>query len=170
MVLTQYPDGSIQANLQEMERISLKKNNNSNFLFDLIAPIYGLFYGFQKNYYRGVLDKMQNNLDLTAYKNIIDVGCGTGALCSVLNQKGLSVTGIDPAQRMLNIASRKKQNKAIKFVQASALEKLPFEDKSFDVSIASYVAHGLQAHERKIMYAEMNRITKDLIFTLNPGH
>ena len=90
-------------------------------------------------------------------------GCGTGALCSALSQRGFLVTGVDPALRMLNVGGRKQENSTINFVQANALERLPFADKSFDVSIASYVAHGLKDYERKILYAEMNRITKHLI-------
>jgi SAM-dependent methyltransferase len=137
----------------------LGKNNN-NFLFNLIAPIYGLFYTKQKKRYAKVIDDVKNELDVTAYQRIIDVGCGTGALCSVLNQKGLTVTGIDPAQKMLNIAIEKSKNNSIIFIQANVLERLPFDDKYFDVSISSYVAHGLQPDERKLMYAEMARITK----------
>jgi len=139
----------------------IKVNNNG--VFDLIAPIYGLFYEYQKRHYNAVLDRVQNELDLSRYKNIVDIGCGTGALCSVLNQRGFVVTGVDPARKMLNIAIKKQENKAIDFIQANALERLPFADKSFDVSIASYVAHGLKGYERKIMYAEMSRITKHLV-------
>lgn len=142
----------------------LGKNKKKKIgVFDLIAPIYGLFYDYQKRHYNAVLYRMQNELDFSTYKNIIDVGCGTGALCSVLKQRRFVVTGVDPVQKMLNIAMKKQENKAIKFTQASALERLPFEDKSFDVSIASYVAHGLKGYERKIMYAEMSRITKHLV-------
>lgn len=140
-----------------------KKNKNKNEVFDLIAPIYGLFYDYQKRHYNAILDRVQNELDFSAYKNIIDIGCGTGALCSVLHQRGFVVTGVDPVRKMLNIAMKKQGNKAIEFIQASALERLPFEDKSFDVSVASYVAHGLKENERKIMYAEMSRITKHLV-------
>ncbi|HCS11981.1 MAG TPA: class I SAM-dependent methyltransferase, partial [Clostridiales bacterium] len=39
----------------------------------------------------------------------------------------------------------------------------PFADKSFDVSISSFVAHGLSKNERLIMYDEMKRITKHLV-------
>lgn len=131
--------------------------------FNLIAPIYGLFYGYQKKHFNAVLDEVQNELDLSIYKNVIDIGCGTGAFCSVLNKRGFVVTGVDHAQKMLNIAVKKLENKAIKFIRASALERLPFEDNSFDVSVASYVAHGLKAEERKIMYAEMSRVTKHLV-------
>jgi SAM-dependent methyltransferase len=133
---------------------------NNNFLFNLLAPIYGLFYAKQKKRYAKVIDDVKNELDLSKYQKIIDIGCGTGALCSVLNQKGSIVTGIDPAQKMLNIAMDKSKNKNITFIQANVLERLPFDDKYFDVSIASYVAHGLQPNERILMYAEMARITK----------
>jgi ubiquinone/menaquinone biosynthesis C-methylase UbiE len=138
----------------------LNENAKKNSVFDLIAPIYGLFYNYQKKHYHEALDEVQKELDFSGYKEIIDVGCGTGALCSVLDQRGFSVTGVDPAQKMLNIAMGKEENRAIEFIRANALERLPFEDKSFDVSIASYVAHGLKGYERKTMYAEMSRITR----------
>jgi len=131
--------------------------------FDWIAPIYSLFYAYQKRHYSSILDKMEKAVGLSAYKTIVDIGCGTGALCSVLTQRGFVVTGVDSAIKMLNVGAGKSENAAVKFVQASALETLPFADKSFDACIASYVAHGLKAHERKILYAEMNRITKHLV-------
>lgn len=140
-----------------------KNKKKKNGVFDWIAPIYGLFYNYQKRHYKAVLDGAQNEMDFSTYKNIIDVGCGTGALCSALNQRGFVVTGVDPVQKMLSIAAKKQENKEIEFIQASALERMPFEDKSFDVSIASYVAHGLKGYERKIMYTEMSRITKHLV-------
>jgi len=136
---------------------------NSSFLFNSIAPIYGLFYEMQKNRYGMVIYKVSDELDLTAYDTILDVGCGTGALCSVLHEKGLTVTGIDPADKMLKIAKRQPENKAIAFIQANVLDQLPFENKSFDISIASYVAHGLQKNERKQMYEEMSRVTKSKV-------
>jgi ubiquinone/menaquinone biosynthesis C-methylase UbiE len=141
----------------------LSMGKNSSFLFNSIAPIYGLFYEMQKNRYGMVIYKVSDELDLTAYDTILDVGCGTGALCSVLHEKGLTVTGIDPADKMLKIAKRQPENKAIAFIQANVLDQLPFENKSFDISIASYVAHGLQKNERKQMYEEMSRVTKSKV-------
>jgi ubiquinone/menaquinone biosynthesis C-methylase UbiE len=138
-----------------------KKYNN--FLFSLLAPEYRIFYDRQIKRYAKVIGDMKNELDLTKYQNVVDIGCGSGALCSVLNQKGLSVTGIDPSESMLKIALDKSKNKNITFVSGSVLDGLPFNDKYFDISIASYVAHGLQGHERKIMYAEMARITKHMV-------
>jgi len=132
---------------------------SSNFLFNTIAPFYGLFYRAQKKHYTKIIKDMSNKLDLTAYNTVLDVGCGTGALCSVLNEMGLEVTGVDPAEKMLNIARSKPENKSIQFIEANVVEGLPFDRKAFDISLASYVAHGLQPQERKQMYAEMSRVT-----------
>lgn len=140
----------------------MKKRDNS-FLFNFIAPIYDLFYKKQKKGFSKVLKDLETGLALSSFDTIIDIGCGTGALCSILNKKGFSVTGIDSAKKMVEVAMNKKENEDISFYHSNVLEILPFEDKSFDVSIASYVAHGLQAEERKLMYAEMNRITKHLV-------
>ena len=136
-------------------------------VFDIIAPIYGIFYNYQVRHYQEVLLGPLSELNFSQYKNVIDVGCGTGALCFVLSQKELQVTGVDPAQKMLQVAAKKKENKGIEFIQASALERMPFEDKSFDLSIASYVAHGLKENDRKIMYTEMGRISKHLVILID---
>jgi len=139
------------------------RKQNGNFLFNTIAPVYGLFYQKQKQRYREIVRHAARELNFVGNENILDVGCGTGALCSVLHEAGFSVTGIDPAQNMLAVAKRQPENEDIRFLQADALEQLPFADKSFDLSIASYVAHGLQKSERMKLYAEMRRITKEKV-------
>lgn len=136
---------------------------NSSYLFNSIAPLYGLFYKVQKKRFTEVIEGLEKKLDLSSFETVIDIGCGTGALCSVLNGKGLSVTGIDPAYKMLEIARNKQENKDISFIQADVLVGLPFDDNSFDIAIASYVAHGLEAEERQRMYAEMSRVTKQWV-------
>lgn len=132
-------------------------------VFDKIAPIYGLFYNFQKKHYNRILDKIKNQLDLSQYKSILDIGSGTGALCSVLKDKGFSVSGVELSHKMMELAKHKTSGEDIPFYNASVLEGLPFEDKSFDITISSYVAHGLGPNERKIMYQEMKRVTRELV-------
>ena len=139
------------------------RKQNGNFLFNTIAPVYGLFYQKQKQRYREIVRHAARELNFVGNESILDVGCGTGALCSVLHEAGFSVTGVDPAQNMLAVAKRQPENEDIRFLQADALEQLPFADKSFDLSIASYVAHGLQKSERMKLYAEMRRITKEKV-------
>ena len=147
---------------------NMKANNSTtekahHLLFNTIAPIYGLFFRRQKRMFSEVLQRVQPELDLSSFKTILDVGCGTGALCSVLHKKGLEVTGIEPAEKMLAIAKRKTKGQALNLLQANVLEGLPFEKKSYDISIASYVAHGLKPEERKRLYKEMGRVTREYV-------
>ncbi|MFB0972022.1 MAG: class I SAM-dependent methyltransferase [Neofamilia sp.] len=140
----------------------MSKDKN-NFLFNLIAPIYGLFYNYQKGKFFETIEIAKEVIDLFSYKTVLDIGSGTGALCSVLNDKGFEVTGIDPAIKMLNIARHKPENNGIKFLQEDVLKGLSFNDKSFEIVISSFVAHGLKEDERRQMYLEMKRVAKNYV-------
>lgn len=129
-------------------------------LFNVIAPFYGLFYQSQKRNFKKIIRNVQDEFDLLEFETLIDVGCGTGALCSVLKEKGMTVTGIDGAEKMLKIARGKAENKGIDFVKANILEPLSFADKCFEIAISSYVAHGLEEDQRRHMYGEMGRLAK----------
>lgn len=132
-------------------------------LFDVIAPIYGLFFNKQVNFYNKVLDKVSDLININKHKSILDVGCGTGALCQALHDKGLRVTGVDASGGMLKQARNKLGSESINIVEIVAGERLPFEDKSFDIVISSYVAHGLKPNERKSLYKEMKRLAKNMV-------
>ncbi len=132
-------------------------------MFNLIAPVYGFFYHSQKKNFHQIITKNKNNLDISSYRNIVDVGCGTGALCSALLNEDILVTGVEPALNMLNIGAKKTENKDVTFIQGSTEKGLIFEDKSFDLSITSYVAHGLYLEQRIKLYKEMSRITKHFV-------
>jgi ubiquinone/menaquinone biosynthesis C-methylase UbiE len=140
-----------------------KKPEGKGNLFDRIASVYGMFYRIQVKRYGGVIDAMSKAVDLSGCREILDVGCGTGALCSAFAKRGFKMTGVDLSARMLEVARGKDGNEGIEFLEGSVLERLPFEDKAFDASIASFVAHGLQPGERKAMYSEMARVTNRLV-------
>ena len=147
----------------------------SRGLFNRIAPVYGLFFSFQVETFRRILDQVSSEVDLTGWESVIDVGCGTGALCSVLADRGMAVTGVEPAVKMLEIARRKtaeheagengvhELKKRPTLIEGDVLEGLPFPDKSFDVAITSYVAHGLQPEDRHKLYSEMSRVARELV-------
>ena len=50
---------------------------NSSILFNSVAPVYGLFYKVQKRRFAEVIEGVENELDLSSFETIIDVGCGT---------------------------------------------------------------------------------------------
>lgn len=126
--------------------------------FGSIAPYYGLFFDFQIKYYYKILDRVAADFDVTRYKTVLDIGCGTGALCQVLYSKGLQVTGIDAEENMIRVARRKLEDKNITLLTADINQGLTFADKSFDLVISSYVAHGLKLGEREKLYTEMKRL------------
>ena len=97
-------------------------------VFQVIAPIYGRFYNMQKRNYQDGLKQLITQLDFTAINTVIDVGCGTGALASVLNQMGFQVTGTDSSLGMLQKGIQKEENRNIRFIQGNIIERLPFED------------------------------------------
>lgn len=137
--------------------------SNSSRLFTYISPLYGKFFNFQVNYYKKIINKIRPNLDISKYQTILDVGCGTGALSKVLSEKDLDVTGIDPSIGMLNQARQRLKYSGIDLIHTVPGERLPFEDKSFDIVITSYVAHGLKPGERINLYNEMKRVAKELV-------
>ncbi|MDD4080693.1 MAG: class I SAM-dependent methyltransferase [Eubacteriales bacterium] len=129
-------------------------------IFDAIAPVYGLFYGCQKRKYSRLLDEHAQALGLNEIDSAIDIGCGTGALCAALYTKGIAITGVEPAERMLRVGKSRHENSGIRFLRADALMTLPFPDKSFDAAFASHVAHGLSPQGRQVLYAEMRRLAR----------
>lgn len=195
--------------------MSVKRRPRRPFtVFDLIAPIYGRFYHFQRTRFRQALQKVATRVldgdsmnarggyatggyttggyttggyatggKMTASDamadplkegnavghalDILDIGCGTGALSSAIQELGHHVTGVDPSRSMRDIAEGKPENKGIRFQDGNVLEGLPFPDKSFDICIASFVAHGLKPEERRKMYAEMGRIARRRIILVD---
>lgn len=64
--------------------------------------------------------------------HVLDIGCGYGALCSILLDKKAIVTGIEVDKKKLRFAEEfLKNEKNIKLKEVSG-EKLPFADQSFD--------------------------------------
>ncbi|WP_422478511.1 class I SAM-dependent methyltransferase [Pleomorphochaeta sp. DL1XJH-081] len=132
----------------------------ANDVFNSIAGVYGWFHRYQMRRFSEILEAHEDRINLVSMHSVCDVGCGTGALCAVLGARGLEVTGVDPAQKMLEVARKKVPDERVAFVLGDAIHGLPFKDKSFDLVFTSHVAHGMPPHERKILYAELMRIAK----------
>ena len=91
---------------------------------------------------------------------VLDVGCGTGALAQVAFQKGAKgVVCGDIASFMLKEAKRKKSAGGgnYTFCQLDA-EGLPFKDRSFDAVISGMTFGTLP--KQKLVIAEMVRVVK----------
>jgi SAM-dependent methyltransferase len=65
--------------------------------------------------------------------DILDLGCGTGLLCEAYAARGHRVTGVDPAQAMLDQARKKTNGANIEWICATAQSHLSI--KRFDLII-----------------------------------
>lgn len=135
------------------------KEQEKKKLFDRIAPIYGMFFNVQRKNYAFVPQMLKEN-GIYPPMQILDVGCGTGALLSVLSESGYKAHGIDLAADMLKVARWKTRHQMITYFQLEADSPFPFQDNSYDVVMSSYVLHGMKREERLSLYREMKRVAR----------
>ena len=130
---------------------------------NFIATIQGWFFKKQKRKYQRIIEFMKDSCDLTKYENVLDIGCGNGALSAVLHDAGLKVTAIDNSKHRIKLAKKKTKGLPIDYLVADVLESLPFENKEFDVVITSYLAHAFDQEKRRKLYLEMARLAKSKV-------
>jgi SAM-dependent methyltransferase len=90
-------------------------------------------------------------------RRVLDVGCGPGALTSVLVERlGTDeVTAVDPSEQF--VAAARERNPGVD-VQRAPAENLPFADGEFDATVAQLVVHFMADPVRGL--AEMARVTR----------
>ncbi|HUX19733.1 MAG TPA: methyltransferase domain-containing protein [Spirochaetia bacterium] len=71
-------------------------------------------------------------------KNVLDVGTGTGLFAEGFLHRGVAVSGVDASPDMVTAAKKHLPDTEIRVGTA---EKLPFEDKSFDLVFLGLVFH-----------------------------
>lgn len=86
---------------------------------------------------------------------ILDVGCGTGALLRLAAQRfpAATRTGIDPAERMIEVATEADPTARLHVAPA---EQLPFDDGAFDLVLSTNSFHNWSDQATGI--AEIGRV------------
>ncbi|NLV75745.1 MAG: class I SAM-dependent methyltransferase [Tissierellia bacterium] len=93
----------------------------------MFQSIYALFFNYQVKYYRKILNRIREEVDITQYKRVLDLGCGTGALLYVLQDLGIYVVGVDSSLGMLKQAIRKLEGTEVELIKISPSERFPFK-------------------------------------------
>ncbi len=96
-----------------------------------------------------------NLAGIKAPGKIADLGCGSGVFSDVLATLGFDATGVDLSPGMVELAQKSYPN--CQFVVGD-VEKLPFEDGSFDAVMLSGLLHHLPDPSKCV--AEVWRILK----------
>jgi ubiquinone/menaquinone biosynthesis C-methylase UbiE len=94
---------------------------------------------------------------------VLDVGCGTGTLATLIKQlhPDVEVVGLDPDPKALARARRKalRAAVAVRFDQGFG-DELPYPDASFDRVLSSFVFHHLAADEKWKTLRAAHRVLK----------
>lgn len=87
----------------------------------------------------------------------LDLGCGEGRFCRMMQDLGIAATGIDPTEALL--AEARRRDPQGNYIRARA-ERLPFSDDSFDL-VVSYLTF--------IDIAEIGAAIRESARVLKPG-
>ncbi len=98
---------------------------------------------------------------LRATHRVLDIGCGTGTLATLVKRlyRNVEVVGLDPDPKALARAKRKASRTAvsIRFDQAFGHE-MPYPKASFDRVFSSFMFHHLRADRREKTLREVRRV------------
>ena len=122
--------------------------------FEVPADAYDRFMG---RYSTLLAPQLADYAGIKPGERVLDVGCGPGALTSVLVERlGAShVSAVDPSEQF--VAAARERHPGV-VVQRASAEKLPFDDSTFDKALAQLVVHFMTDPVRGL--AEMARVTR----------
>ena len=105
-----------------------------------------------------VLDPAINRwLDQNAFSRALDVGCGEGRFCRMLQERKIETVGIDPTERLIEQARALNPDGLYELGNA---ENLPFKDQSFDL-VVTYLS--------LIDIADFRTAILEMVRVLQPG-
>lgn len=127
--------------------------------YDLIVSVISL--GREKKLREATLDVVE----ISPGSEILEVGCGTGSLAVAAKRRQGDtgrVVGIDPSGGMIHSAHAKAHKAGLEVdFQVGVIEKLDFEDNSFDVVLSSLMMHHLPGEDlKRAAIAEVLRVLK----------
>ncbi len=104
---------------------------------------------------RELYDNILHKLSQFSFNKLLDVGCGTGNLLSLITKKyEIQLSGVDLSPNMLNIANEKLGEKAD--LRLGDSENLPFKDECFDMVTCTDSFHHYP-HPENVL-AEIKRV------------
>ncbi len=82
---------------------------------------------------------LRQMLGKITFKNVLEIGCGTGKNSIWLNEKAKHLTAVDFSEKMLAKAKEKPELKNVNFIQADITNAWSFTNNKFDLITFSLV-------------------------------
>ena len=148
---------SIRADLLRTQEIVRERSRRTQQFFDSIA-------GSWEDLKREIYGEFDLNAEIMRHVNesgtVVDVGCGTGDLIDLLQNKADRVIGVDSSPGMLEQARHRFEGQNRIELRLGEVEHLPLSDSEADLAVMNMVLHHLSQPEGAIR--EVGR-------TLKPG-
>ncbi len=167
------PQGNVNEDQQSMHRETVAQyfSTRTKYWKDIYNDVDGAcsdFMGFHMRRRRAAVLRCLSECNAQGGR-VLDVGCGSGVLLVNMAEMGHQVYGVDIAPGMVEEArnSFEKHGLDPDNVQLGGIEKLPYEDNSFDVVTCVGVLEYVFKEEEAL--SEIKRILKkngQIIFTL----
>ena len=98
-----------------------------------------------------------------AGEEVLDLGCGTGALSLQLKERqpDAQVTGLDPDPKALALARKKAQAAGVEIEWREGYAgRAPFPAHSFDRVVSSLMIHHLRSQEKRDAFRDVKRLLR----------
>ena len=92
-------------------------------------------------------------------KEVVDVGCGGGALVRALTERGARVTGVEISESQLAAAVEQDGRSGARYLIGRA-ERLPLDDASMDVAVFMRSLHHVPVADLDAALAEARRVVR----------
>jgi ubiquinone/menaquinone biosynthesis C-methylase UbiE len=101
-------------------------------------------------------------LERSGHRKVLDLGCGAGADCLTLSQRGLEVIGLDYSREAITQAQAQIQGPSlsVSFLQADMANPLPFPDQNFDAVMSNVAFHSFPDQLLRSILREIRRVLR----------
>lgn len=116
-----------------------------------------------------LFDLLDKRFGKDSAPSLLDIGCGVGNFHQLLAQRLRDIHGVDISESSIDIA--KSNNPQVTYSVYEG-ERLPYDDETFDVTLAVCVMHHVPPQHWQSFANEMKRVTKGsgmaVVFEHNP--
>ncbi len=123
------------------------------------------------NFSARILKKVERDVLSYKPKRVLDIGCGTGALCGSLVQAGVETVGCDPTLETIEFATKQYPGATFKGISIyDAVEKITPSLGLFDVIVSTEVIEHLYLPHILIQFAKKHLSPNGVLILSTPDY